>query len=312
LNNTAPMRLKTETLHACPVCQATELRELVEVPDFESSTGTYGIVECAGCGVAFTNPRPLESELPFLYSARATADFPEMRSRLVGRLRDWAIDRYVSRQLASVAIPSDRPFEALDFGCGDGALSRGLLRHAQRRDAKARVAAVDFHPESPPGLRDAEASRIGYWSYERWLGTSDRYDVVFLRHVLEHHPEPLRLLKDLGAVLRPGGRLFVEVPNRRSVWAKAFGRFYSGYYIPRHLMHFDVPSLRFAIEKSGLRCTALIMGHTPLLGRSIAYRTGRDLGNLGLLGLATYPVQVAVDVLAHASTTLQATAAADG
>ncbi|HET9651875.1 MAG TPA: class I SAM-dependent methyltransferase [Usitatibacter sp.] len=283
---------------------------MLEVPDFESSTGVYGIVECTQCGLALTNPRPIESELPKLYEARTTADFPEMQSRFVGRLRDWAIDRYVVRQLAGVPLPKGRSFRALDFGCGDGALARGLVRYVERHGGIPEIAAVDFHDE-PPASLEAAGERLRYSSYAQWLASRGHHEAVFLRHVLEHHPDPVRLLRELRSVLEPGGRLMIEVPNRRSVWAKLFGPYYSGFYIPRHLMHFDARSLRRVVENSGLRCVGLSLGHTPLLGRSIAYRTGRDVGNLGAIGLATYPAQVALDVLGGASSTLRLIATRD-
>jgi len=304
------MRLRTETLEACPSCGAPDIRPILDVPDFESATGVYGIAECARCGLAFTNPRPVESELPKLYEARATADFPEMESTFVGRLRDWAIDRYVIRQLAGAPPVRGERFDALDFGCGDGALARGLVRYVVRHAATPRITAVDFHDEAPVALRSGD-ERVRYRSYREWVGTGGLHTAVFLRHVLEHHPDPVRLLRDLAAVLRPRGRLMVEVPNRRSVWARIFGRYYSGYYIPRHLMHFDASSLRRVVEASGLRCLEISRGHTPLIGRSIAYRSGRDVGNLGALGLATYPVQVAIDALGGSSSTLRLIATKD-
>jgi len=272
--------------------------------DHESGTGEYGIDVCAGCGVAFTNPRPLESELPKLYAARSTADFPNLERGLANRLRGFAIDRYLHRQLH----PSqDRELAVLDFGCGDGALALGVLRYAARRGQVARVTAVDFHPDAPPGLA-AVAAHVRYESYAAWQGTQERYTAVFLRHVLEHHPDPLRLLAELSNVLQPDGRVFIEVPNRRSVWARVFGANYFGYYVPRHLLHFDRASLTATLRRAGFRDCDVQLGHTPLLGRSLGYLTGRNIDNTGVLGLASYPLQVVADVLARKSTTLRAVA----
>ena len=298
------MELQVELLPACPVCARSRLRTLMKVPDFETATGEYGLMECADCGLAFTNPRPLESELPALYADRTTADFPDTRVTVVKRLRDYAIDSYLKRELGSSQLLRQTPFCALDFGCGDGALALGLQRHARARGAKAQVTAVDFHNDVPASLAGADPKEILYFSYDNWRRADERYDAVFLRHVLEHHQAPKVLLAELCRVLQPKGRLFIEVPNRRSVWARVFGRYYSGYYIPRHLMHFDIASLRTAVESSGMRCLGVRLGHTPLLGRSLGYLTGWNIGNLGLLGLASYPVQVVVDLLARTSSTL--------
>lgn len=42
-----------------------------------------------------------------------------------------------------------------------------------------------------------------------------RFDYVILCHVLEHVPEPIRFLNDVGALLRPGGVLLLAVPDKR-------------------------------------------------------------------------------------------------
>lgn len=305
------MNLKIESLSACPVCDRTRLRTLMQVPDFETATGMYGLDECGDCGLVFTNPRPLESELPALYADRTTTDFPSTPNPLVRRLREFAIDSYLSRALGATLKPQQTRFEVLDYGCGDGAVTLGVQRHARAHGWSAHVTALDFHSEVPIALSGADPNKITYISHDKWQAPNAGYDAVFLRHVLEHHPDPRRLLGELRRMLRPGGRLFVEVPNRRSVWASVFGRFYSGYYIPRHLMHFDRASLSFAVKAGGLRCLSLILGHSPLLGRSIAYRTGWDVGNVGLLGLASYPLQVAVDMIARTSSTLRLIATPD-
>ena len=304
------MMLQTETLNRCPICTGAHLHRMLTAPDHETHMGTYGIDECADCGAAFTNPRPLESELPKLYEQRSTADFPRMDG-LVQRLRDHAIDRYLNGQLGNSPAAGSTDVRTLDFGCGDGALVRGLVRLGRARDCKVDVTAVDFHHVAPPALADAEPT-VHYQSNDDWHANPGRYDAIFLRHVLEHHPQPLRLLGELAATLRPNGRLFIEVPNRRSVWARVFGSTYSGYYLPRHLLHFDAPSLRTTIERSGMTCATLALAHTPLIGRSLGYLSGRDIGNTGLLGLASYPLQVTTDLIAGKSTTLRAIATPHG
>jgi len=302
--------LRTETLASCPICGETKLQRLLTAPDHESHTGEYGIDECAACAAAFTNPRPLESELPKLYEGRDTTDFPRLDG-IVPKLRDFAIDHYLAGQLGADSLAGRATFSALDFGCGDGALARGIVRFARARASALQVTAVDFHAGAPPALA-APGADVRYQSQQEWMDKPGRYDAIFLRHVLEHHPQPLRLLGDLAATLNPGGRLFIEVPNRRSTWARVFGPAYSGYYLPRHLLHFDAKSLRGAIERAGMACISLRFAHTPLLGRSLGYLSGRDIGNTGLLGLASYPLQVAVDAVARTSSTLRAIATAHG
>lgn len=299
------VNLKLESLAACPVCGGRELDERLRVPDYETATGIYGLVGCADCGTVFTSPRPVESDLPLLYQGRTTTDFRASDGGVVRHLRDFAIDGYLRSALGVISLQARNDISVLDYGCGDGALALGVERFAQARGLRARVVALDFDPTAPPALAGHSSDAIRYVCHDSWSPREMRFDVVFLRHVLEHHPDPRGFLGSLRDQLSPGGHICIELPNRRSVWAKVFGRHYFAYYVPRHLMHFDEGSLRHVVEGSGLRCVSLKLGHTPLLGRSIAYMTGWNIGNTGLLGLASYPIQVAVDWLGRSSSTLQ-------
>lgn len=293
--------LVLETLDACPLCGgANSLIHAVTSSDFETATGDYNIIECGICGLGFTNPRPAEQSIPLLYASRETPDFAQGSRGFVEALRAWATRLYLRTRLPA----TDRPLRVLDFGCGDGMLATRVSKLLRDRVGAASVTAVDFHTE-PPHLLDQSSEDIRYLDYWSWRSDSGQYDVIFIRHVLEHHPDPVRLVLELKESLVPGGLLHVEVPNRRSIWARIFGRFYFGYYLPRHLMHFDMNSLRRALEKGNLQITELHKGHTPLMGRSLGYALSRNIDNLGAFGLLSYPLQVAADLLCGQSTTLR-------
>lgn len=293
--------LEIEELRECPLCgNRADLRRLVVTRDFETGTGEFPIDECASCSLAFTNPRPTEASLPALYSGRDTPDFAVGSKGLAQRLRDFSILRYLKPRLAP---HSGDHIDMLDFGCGDGSLSY----HAANSYPKIAVTSVDFHDQSPPLLGHTQG-RATYKSYWNWRETPQLYDAIFLRHVLEHHPEPKRLLVELYDALKPHGVLHIEVPNRKSIWAKVFGRNFFAYYVPRHLLHFDSSSLNYAIQGSGLAVLEIRKAHTPVIGRSLGNALARDIDNLGLFGLASFPLQILLDFFSGRSTTLRASA----
>jgi glycosyltransferase involved in cell wall biosynthesis len=78
-----------------------------------------------------------------------------------------------------------------------------------------------------------------------------RFDSVLLLDVLEHVPDPQRVLAEVRRVLRPGGRLFVSLPNVANFTVRLsllFGRFEYG---DRGIM--DRTHLRFFTRQSALR-----------------------------------------------------------
>ncbi|MCJ2077785.1 class I SAM-dependent methyltransferase [Methylobacterium sp. E-016] len=47
------------------------------------------------------------------------------------------------------------------------------------------------------------------------LGPRGQVDYIVASHVIEHLPDPVRWLRDLGGALKPGGILFLVVPDKR-------------------------------------------------------------------------------------------------
>jgi len=103
---------------------------------------------------------------------------------------------------------------------------------------------------------------------------SDRYDTVLLLEVLEHVPNPQRVVSEIFRVLRPGGKVILSVPHLSRLHEEPFD-FYR--YTRHGLKHlFDQAGFR-AIEiipRGGLFCflghqisTALICStwHLPIL-----------------------------------------------
>lgn len=86
---------------------------------------------------------------------------------------------------------------------------------------------------------------------------------------------------------------------------KYSAKFFSGYYLPRHLMHFDRSSIEDTFARAGFQNIRIVLGHTPLIGGSFGSLIGWKISNTGLSGMAGYPLQVAVDLVAGRSTTLR-------
>jgi SAM-dependent methyltransferase len=87
------------------------------------------------------------------------------------------------------------------------------------------------------------------------------FDVVSIRHVLEHVPDPLRLVAEARAFLRPHGLLLIAVPNFGSLAARLLGTEWWWIDPPTHLFYFTRVTITRLLAKHGFR--------------SIAYRTER-------------------------------------
>ncbi|MCU1275097.1 MAG: Methyltransferase type 11, partial [Bryobacterales bacterium] len=74
---------------------------------------------------------------------------------------------------------------------------------------------------------------------------------VTMFHVLEHVPDPQHYLQEARTLLRPNGRLIVQVPNAACWQFVLLGRAWNGVDAPRHLHLFRDADLEKLLERSG-------------------------------------------------------------
>lgn len=113
--------------------------------------------------------------------------------------------------------------------------------------------------------------------------TEGSLDAVVGSHVIEHVPDPGRLIAEIRAKLAPGGRMVLVTPNGKSFGSSAFGTDWRGLETPRHLTIQTPGSLIRHAEQAGFRNIKLF--GTPLGGgilqQSLQIRSGRSVGQAG-------------------------------
>lgn len=102
----------------------------------------------------------------------------------------------------------------LDIGCGGGILTESLANCQAKTtgvDASAEVIVVAKEHAALTGL-DIDY-RTG--TVESLLEThSAQFDIITCMELLEHVPDPNKLIKDCMQLLKPGGKLFLSTLNR--------------------------------------------------------------------------------------------------
>lgn len=83
------------------------------------------------------------------------------------------------------------------------------------------------------------------------------FDAVTLNHVIEHVPDPVKLLRECWRVLKPNGKLILVTPNIKSLGHRVFGKNWRGLEVPRHLFIFSRQSLRTCAELAGVKIQEL-------------------------------------------------------
>ena len=139
----------------------------------------------------------------------------------------------------------------LDIGCGSGAFLRTVKGSAWR------LHGVEI------SRHEAENARISAGA-EVFVGDPldapfqpDSFDVITCFHLLEHVYQPLPLLNRIRTWLKPGGFLYVILPNIDSWEAHIFRSYWYGLELPRHLFHFSPVSLDRAMHVARLKTIRL-------------------------------------------------------
>ena len=147
------------------------------------------------------------------------------------------------------------PGRLLDLGCGDG-----TVLWLARRDGWD-VRGVELFPEQTALLRERLGLEVETSDLTAYRGTPESWDVVVLRHVLEHLPDPVAMLRRTRVLLKPGAVAVLEFPNIDALDARArrllerlgvHRRRYPPSYRPGHLQEFCRSSFALAARQANL------------------------------------------------------------
>jgi 2-polyprenyl-6-hydroxyphenyl methylase / 3-demethylubiquinone-9 3-methyltransferase len=149
----------------------------------------------------------------------------------IGYIRDrvaahWRRDALSGHPLEGLSL--------LDIGCGGGLLSEPMTRLGARVtgvDASARnVAVASLHAE-----RQGLAVDYRQGTAEALAAEGARFDVVLALEIVEHVSDVDLFLRSCGAMVKPGGLLFLSTLNRTAkAWALAIvGAEYVLGWLPR-------------------------------------------------------------------------------
>lgn len=128
--------------------------------------------------------------------------------------REWMAQRTASRELAFLLPHLGPGMAVLDCGCGPGSITVGLAEIV----APGQVIGLDIEPRQlETARRLAQQRGLSNLRFEQGsvyeLPFPDAsFDVAVAHFVLEHVSDPLRALREIRRVLRPGGVAAIKDP----------------------------------------------------------------------------------------------------
>jgi O-methyltransferase len=269
--------LQTIPVDVCPLCRSSDHEVLYPglIDRRLGVGGSWTFLRCRACAVVFQNPRPadpsaayppqysqhtapppprLECEPPFAAfktwirkAVLAASGYPHLASRfarIAGSILRLSREARFAAFHGSLVQPEGPPRRLLDLGCGNGffvAWARLLGWDACGVEADRVSAAI---------AREVSGAQI-HESLDALPLADGSLDVITANHVLEHLVDPAAALAHCRRLLRPGGTLYVGVPNWASWERRLFGTAWHALEPSRHLIMFDPPRLRRLLEDSG-------------------------------------------------------------
>ncbi|HBY98449.1 MAG TPA: hypothetical protein DEP84_31660 [Chloroflexi bacterium] len=283
----------------CPLCGDSGAQLWLTAPDFRcGGEQRYRLVRCNACGLIRQDPTASASILEAAYSQDYIPHAPPVPPQAPHLLRRLRLASHLGYSLSLPPASRNRMISSvmrwfarrvlpeggrtppwvsggilLDVGCGSGNYLLAM------RALGWQVLGVEPNEVAAVRARAAGLTVIAT-SLEKALIPPASIDVVTFWHVIEHLPDPLATLRHVRMLLRPTGRLLVEVPSLASVQARFFRGVWFHLDQPRHLTMYTPQTLRLLLEQAGFTIITLTTeadskGWVASVADALASRRGR-------------------------------------
>jgi len=269
-----------------------------------NTPGEWNFKKCCNndCGLLWLDPMPVAEDLPKAYRQYFThANVQTIKGKL-GSIKEQARLGYLARRYGycadavsgydkaagSLFYLSPRRRSGLDFGfeqlkgtekgrlleigCGSGNLMKTLQAWGWR------VEGIDFDAAAVENARSNGLSvRNGDLESQRYM--SDSFDAIAMSHVIEHLPNPKKVIEECHRILKPQGRLVIATPNTNAFGFSFFKSNWRGLEPPRHLYIYNCETLSTLTRNAGFDQVNIITGSRLSYGMNLAAMSMRQGGN---------------------------------
>lgn len=281
----------------CALCDssAAEVYLIGEDRQYKNE-GSFSYVKCSNCGLVYLNPRLTPGRLGEFYPIEEYYTYAPVSSQgyleeIKDQMRMWvarnhmgyervayeertsgAFERMCRNLLFRVAfrlfrskfrriLPYTEQGRVLDIGCGAG----NYLLFMKKLGWSAW--GVEIEGSVCKRLRERGVQMHHGELYEADY-PDNFFDWVTMNHSLEHVPNPRAVLVEVRRILKPGGSVFIGVPNIDSVQARVFGSYWYFLGAPIHLSEFSAKTLGDMLKLAGLEIddVRFISGTQGILG----------------------------------------------
>lgn len=225
---------------ACPVCTSAASAVVAKY-----SHPDWPMARCADCNFTYLKQAPvyeaLSEDLGWTEQFKREKKRRKQKEPLLAWLDQktrWRLHLFRTDEWAQIKrrVPSGN---MLDVGCGGFDFIPEPYTPFGIEIEKAPAEAADAAMRRRGGFAIHAPALEGLSRFE-----DDFFDGIVMRSYLEHEARPRAVLAETRRTLKPGGTVYVKVPNFGAVNRPLRGIRWCGFRFPDHLNYFDERSLR--------------------------------------------------------------------
>lgn len=228
----------------CPICCSSETSSVInrknvpvhqnliysdKISSIKAKKGDLSLLVCNVCGFIFNSTFDI-SKLNYGNNYDNTQ---ELSPSFALYMNELSKNLLINENVKNCTI--------IEIGCGKGSFLKKLI------DNEYGNIGIGYDP-SYVGNSEILNGRIKFFKefYDEY-SPQFQADVIVCRHVIEHIPEPIKMLKQIRKLLKPSTKIFFETPSVN--WILENKIIYDFFY--EHCSYFSPSSLKTAFEISG-------------------------------------------------------------
>ncbi|MBS1946403.1 MAG: class I SAM-dependent methyltransferase [Bacteroidetes bacterium] len=235
---------------SCPACGSGTIQKVLSAKDYLVSSKEFELWQCDQCQLRFTQNIPDEASISTYYRSANYISHTETSKGLVNRLYHFVRTLTLAdKRRLILSVTQLKKGSLLDIGAGTGAFIGYMQSHGWE--------ALGIEPDEEAREKAKEIRQVDLLAPDTFSRFSaNMFDAVTMWHVLEHVHNLHDYLEQLKKIIRPGGKIFIAVPNYESYDASFYKDYWAAYDVPRHLYHFCPEAMFKLLHKHELKLHA--------------------------------------------------------
>lgn len=228
----------------CPLCKNNDCETMHKKGMFDIPVN---LSICKKCGFVYLNPRWREKYYYFFYKKLYDLYFVRTTNCKSERTRYSEIFNRI-RKITS--FTKNKEINILDIGAGMGS---GLLFLGSKYN-NSNLFAIESSKKGLHNFKKNNIKKISANVDSDWEKIKYKFDLIVMRHVLEHLLHPQKTLSKIHRALSDNGYFYIAIPNfncSESIITRNFFRVV-------HTLYFSKKNLSFILKNNGFRIIKII------------------------------------------------------